>query len=66
MIENYKGWEINLTWQDKSFVELIENENNLFNQNKKWVGVDLKGKKIYGASLKEIRHIIDYPKLHNK
>tara|TARA_B100000965_G_scaffold178_1_gene192 strand:- start:1686 stop:1886 length:201 start_codon:yes stop_codon:yes gene_type:complete len=66
MIENYKGWEINLTWQDKSFVELIENENNLFNQNKKWVGVDLKGKKIYGSSLKEIRHIIDYPKLHNK
>ena len=66
MIENYKGWEINLTWQDKSFVELIENENNLFNQNKKWVGVDLKGTKIYGASLKEIRHIIDYPKLHNK
>ena len=66
MIENYKGWEITLTWQDKSFMEFISNQNKLFNQNKKWVGVDLKGKKIYGSSLKEIRHIIDYPILHNK
>ena len=66
MIENYKGWEIALTWQDKSFIEFISNENNLYNQNKKWVGVDLKGHKIYGSSLKEIRHIIDYPNLHNK
>ena len=66
MIENYKGWEIALTWQDKSFMEFISNENKLFNQNKKWVGVDLKGQKIYGSSLKEIRHIIDYPILHNK
>jgi len=65
MIENYKGWEIALTWQDKSFIEFISNENNLYNQSKKWVGVDLKGHKIYGSSLKEIRHIIDYPKLHN-
>tara|TARA_B100000945_G_C20295704_1_gene555523 strand:- start:160 stop:360 length:201 start_codon:yes stop_codon:yes gene_type:complete len=66
MIENYKGWEIALTWQDKSFMEFISNQNKLFNQNKKWVGVDLKGQKIYGSSLKEIRHIIDYPILHNK
>ncbi|MBK17048.1 MAG: hypothetical protein CMK49_03415 [Prochlorococcus sp. SP3034] len=66
MIENYKGWEIALTWQDKSFIEFISNDNKLFNQNKKWVGIDLKGKKIYGSSLKEIRHIIDYPNLHNR
>jgi len=66
MIENYKGWEIALTWQDKSFVEFISNENNLYNQSKKWVGIDFKGHKIYGSSLKEIRHIIDYPNLHNK
>ena len=64
MIENYKGWDIALTWQDKSFIEFISNENNLYNQSKKWVGVDLKGHKIYGSSLKEIRHIIDYPNLH--
>ena len=66
MIENYKGWEITLTWQDKSFIEFISNQNKLFNQKKKWVGVDFKGQKIYGSSLKEIRHIIDYPILHNK
>ena len=66
MIENYKGWEIALTWQDKSLMGFISNQNKLFNQNKKWVGVDLKGQKIYGSSLKEIRHIIDYPILHNK
>ena len=24
------------------------------------------GHKIYGSSLKEIRHLIDYPRLHNK
>jgi len=35
-----------------------------YNENKKWIGVDLKGHIIYGSSLKEIRHIIDYPKLH--
>ena len=66
MIENYKGWEINLSWQDKSFIEFISNESKLFNQNKKWVGIDFKGHKIYGSSLKEIRHIIDYPNLYKK
>ena len=64
MIENYKGWEIALTWQDKSIVEFISNESKLYNQNKKWVGIDFQGHKIYGSSLKEIRHIIDYPNLH--
>tara|TARA_Y100000589_G_scaffold311195_1_gene330317 strand:- start:285 stop:482 length:198 start_codon:yes stop_codon:yes gene_type:complete len=64
MIENYKGWEINLSWQDKSFIEFISNESKLYNQKKKWVGIDFRGHKIYGASLKEIRHIIDYPNLY--
>ncbi len=64
MIENYKGWEIALTWQDKSIIEFISNEAKLYNQNKKWVGIDFQGHKIYGSSLKEIRHIIDYPNLH--
>ena len=64
MIENYKGREIALTWQDKSIIEFISNESKLYNQNKKWVGIDFQGHKIYGSSLKEIRHIIDYPNLH--
>ena len=64
MIENYKGWEIALTWQDSSIIEFISNEAKLYNQNKKWVGIDFEGHKIYGSSLKEIRHIIDYPNLH--
>jgi len=37
-----------------------------FNKKEKWIGVHLNGKKIYGSSLKEIRHIIDYPSLHSK
>tara|TARA_Y100000589_G_scaffold313776_1_gene335424 strand:- start:6007 stop:6207 length:201 start_codon:yes stop_codon:yes gene_type:complete len=66
MIENYKGWKITLTWDDKSLLTIKSNNNNKFNQHKKWLGVDLMGHKIYGSSLKEIRHIIDYPNLHNK
>ena len=64
MIENYKGWSISLTWEDNySYTEnsLI---NNNYNQKEKWKGVNLTGKSIYGSSLKEIRHIIDYPHLH--
>ncbi len=63
MIEHYKGWDIALTWNEQSFLR-FRNGDDDFNQNKKWVGVDLMGHKIYGSSLKEIRHIIDYPKLH--
>ena len=64
MIENYKGWNITLTWDDKH--SFINNSitNNTFNQKEKWKGVNLNGNSIYGASLKEIRHIIDYPRLH--
>ena len=66
MIENYKGWDITLTWSEKNFLTIQSNNMYSYNQDKKWVGVDLKGHKIYGSSLKEIRHIIDYPRLHNK
>ena len=64
MIENYKGWDITLTWDDKD--PFINNSfvKPSYNLKEKWKGVNLKGKIIYGASLKEIRHIIDYPKLH--
>ena len=65
MIENYKGWDISLTWDDKHSFMDKSTINDTFNQKEKWKGVNLNGKSIYGASLKEIRHIIDYPRLHN-
>ena len=61
MIENYKGWDIALTWSESNSLNYDENP---FSQNRKWVGINLTGNKIYGSSLKEIRHIIDYPNLH--
>ena len=47
-------------------LKIQSNNIETYNHEKKWVGVDLKGHKVYGSSLKEIRHIIDYPGLHNK
>ena len=64
MIENYKGWNITLTWDDNDSFLTKNSKNNTYNQKEKWKGVNLNGKSIYGASLKEIRHIIDYPRLH--
>ena len=64
MIENYKGWIITLTWDDKHFSLNKSVSNISYNQKEKWKGVNLNGKSIYGSSLKEIRHIIDYPLLH--
>ena len=66
MIENYKGWDITLTWSENKMLKIHSNNKQTYNHEKKWVGVDLKGHKIFGSSLKEIRHIIDYPRLHNK
>ena len=65
MIENYKGWDISLTWDDKN--SFLKNSciNDTFNQKEKWKGVNINGNRIYAASLKEIRHIIDYPRLYN-
>ena len=65
MIENYKGWDITLNWDNKNYFQSFNTTSNLFNQNEKWIGVHLNGDKIYGSSLKEIRHIIDYPSLHS-
>tara|TARA_A100001388_G_C28751636_1_gene492522 strand:- start:681 stop:878 length:198 start_codon:yes stop_codon:yes gene_type:complete len=64
MIENYKGWAITLMWDEKQFFMKNSSRDNAYNQKEKWKGVNLQGKSIYGASLKEIRHIIDYPRLH--
>ena len=64
MIENYKGWDIALNWDNKNYLKSGDCKSSFFNQNEKWIGVHLNGEKIYGSSLKEIRHIIDYPSLH--
>ena len=60
MIENYKGWDITLSWSDKNITNKKYSYSNRTNKNKKWVGVDLLGHRIYGSSLNEIRRIIDY------
>ena len=64
MMENYKGWKISLTWQDKDSFLKVNKENNTYKNTEKWKGVNSNGRSIYGASLKEIRHIIDYPLLY--
>ena len=64
MIENYKGWDITLTWDDNHSFFKNSYRNTTYNQKEKWKGVNLNGNSIYGASLKEIRHIIDYPNLY--
>ena len=64
MIENYKGWIITLTWDDNQSFMNDYRKKPSFNQKEKWKGVNLNGNSIYGSSLKEIRHIIDYPRLH--
>tara|TARA_Y100001978_G_C23425619_1_gene305861 strand:- start:322 stop:522 length:201 start_codon:yes stop_codon:yes gene_type:complete len=66
MIENYKGWDIALTWSENKLLNLESINKENYDQHKKWVGVDFMGHKIYGSSLKEIRHIIDYPGLYTK
>ena len=60
MIENYKGWDITLSWSDKNITNIKYSDLNRTNKNKKWVGIDLLGHRIYGSSLNEIRRIIDY------
>ena len=60
MIENYKGWDIKLTWSDKNISNFKNSDLITTNKNKKWVGIDLLGHRIYGSSLNEIRRIIDY------
>ena len=66
MIENYKGWDITLNWDDNNYLQNVTSKSYFFNQKEKWMGVHLNGETIYGSSLKEIRHIIDYPVLHKK
>ncbi len=67
MIENYKGWDITLNWGNKDYLgEALNSKSIFYNHKEKWIGVHLNGEKIYGSSLKEIRHIIDYPDLHKK
>ena len=60
---------VNKKWNkdnNKNYLERNTTKSYFFNQKEKWIGVHLNGEKIYGSSLKEIRHIIDYPSLHAK
>ena len=52
MIENYKGWDLNLNWDNKDYLKSDNTKNKFFNQKEKWIGVHLNGEKIYGSSLK--------------
>ena len=54
MIENYKGWDITLNWDNKDYLERDTTKSNFFNQKEKWIGVHLNGEKIYGSSLKKL------------
>ena len=65
MIENYKGWDITLSWSDKKIKSVKCSDYKRTNKNQKWVGVDLLGHRIYGSSLNEIRRIIDYTSGYN-
>ena len=47
MIENYKGWDITLNWDNKGDLERDTTKNNFFNQKEKWIGVHLNGEKIF-------------------
>tara|TARA_B100001109_G_C18834179_1_gene461100 strand:+ start:313 stop:513 length:201 start_codon:yes stop_codon:yes gene_type:complete len=64
MIENYKGWDITLNLDNKDYLLECNSKSFFYNQKEKWIGIHLNGEKIYGSSLKEIRHIIDYPALY--
>ena len=66
MIENYKGWDITLNWDIKDYLDRDTSKSYFYNQKEKWIGVHLNGEKIFGSTLKEIRHIIDYPSLYEK
>ena len=60
---------VNKKWNNdnnKDYLERNTSEKYFINKKEKWIGVNLRGTKIYGSSLKEIRHIIDYPGLHKK
>ena len=65
MIENYKGWDIILNWDEDNYLLGNSDKKISYNRKEKWKGVNLNGNSIYGSSLKEIRHIIDYPRLHH-
>ena len=64
MIENYKGWDITLNWNNDCYLSKDTKMNCFNNHKEKWMGVHLNGDRIFGSSLKEIRHIIDYPVLY--
>ena len=51
-------------WYDEKYPLSDSCISSSYNQKEKWKGVNLDGISIYGSSLREIRHIIDYPGLY--
>ena len=41
MIENYKGWDITLNWDNKDYLERDTTKNNFFNQKDNGLGFTL-------------------------
>ena len=47
MIENYKGWDIALNWDNKYYLDRDTTKSNFFNQKEKWIGVHFNGCLLY-------------------
>ena len=47
MIENYKGWDITLNWDNNNYLERDTTKSNFFKQKEKWIGVHLNGCLLY-------------------
>ena len=39
MIENYKGWDITLNWDNNNYLERDTAKSNFSKQKEKWIGV---------------------------
>ena len=61
MIENYKGWEITLNWDNKAYLDMDSTKTKFFNQKEKWIGVNLNGKKIFNLLCMQTRIINNMP-----
>ena len=60
MIENYKGWDITLNWDNKDYLERDTTKNNFFNQKEKWIGVNLNGENIFCLPIGHLQTNGDY------
>jgi len=61
MIENYKGWDITLNWDNKDYLQRSNSKSNFFNQKEKWMGVHLMVKKSMVLLLKKLGILLIIP-----